>query len=198
MIPSFNHHFKHILFPKNDTHQCFSSFKKITVLSFLFFFAATSNGWGQIALRGTTTATKDSTNMTQFTINKPSGVLAGDVMIASFVQNETDNDNGGMVNVSLSGWTLIDGRTIYQEGTSNGNNLWRGTVLYRVADGTEGANFTFSTSTRADMIIGSIVAFSGVDVSGGVQADGTAGGPFDLDPGTLNVTNANTSTATAN
>jgi hypothetical protein len=65
-----------------------------------------------------------------------------------------------------------------------------------VADGTEGANFTFSTSIRADMIIGSIVAFSGVDVSGGVKADGTAGGPFDLDPGTLNVTNASTSTAT--
>ena len=46
------------------------------------------------------------------------------------------------------------------------------------------------------MSIGSIVAFFNVNATGGVQANGTAGGPFDVDPGTINLSNSNIVTAT--
>lgn len=83
---------------------------------------------------------------------------------------QDDNDNQTLSNATSSGWTVIDGRRIYE----NSGYEWWGTILYRVADGTEGTNFTF-TCTNADMSIGSIVAFTGVDGTGGVKADGTAG-----------------------
>ncbi|MEX1132104.1 MAG: hypothetical protein WEC15_02670, partial [Flavobacteriales bacterium] len=153
----------------------------------------------QIVQRGSATNnTSSSTNISSLSIDKPSGVVAGDVLIASILQNETDNDNGGLSNASASGWTVIDGRIIRSAGAGNGSNAWHGTVLYRVATGTEGGSFSFSLpNSRADMAIGAIVAFSGVDVTGGVQANGNAGGPFDLDPGTLNLTNANMARASS-
>jgi hypothetical protein len=103
--------------------------KQISWISaFLLMFSI--NVSAQIAQRGTaTTAGNSSTNGGFLTINKPSGVVAGDVMIVSIVQNETDNDNGGLNNAILTGWTLIDGRIIRSDGTSNGNNAWHGTVL---------------------------------------------------------------------
>lgn len=137
----------------------------------------------QILQRGSATnAVRRSTNMTTFTVGNPVGVAAGDLLIANFVQNETDNDNGGLSNVSLQGWTLFAGRQIHNNGTDNGDNQWFGTLLYRVADGTEGNSFTFNTSNRADMAFGTIVAFSGVDCVGGLRPNGTIGGPFDVVP----------------
>ncbi len=157
------------------------------------------NSWGQIAQRGSAISNSAATaNMSSIEINKPTGIVSGEIMIVSILQNETDNDNGGLSSANLTGWTLIDGRTIRSEGTGNGDNAWFGTVLYRVADGTEGTSFIFALpNSRADMALISIVAFSGVTATNGVKADGTAGGPFDVDPGTLNVTNASTSTASS-
>jgi hypothetical protein len=73
----------------------------------LFFVA---NTFGQIAQRGTATTASTNAATSAMTINKPTGVVAGDLMIVSIVQNETDNDNGGLSNVTSDGWTLIDGR----------------------------------------------------------------------------------------
>ena len=173
-----------------------------TILSkalLLLAFALSGNVvYSQIAQRGAATTASINGATAAMTINKPTGVVAGDVMIASVLQNETDNDNGGLSNVTSTGWTLVDGRTIYSVGTANGDNAWYGTVLYRVADGTEGSSFAFALpNSRADMAIGSIVAFSGATSTGGLKADGTAGGPFDIDPGTLNIANASTATATS-
>jgi len=152
----------------------------------------------QIAQRGAATTANIGSAAAAMTINKPTGVVAGDVLIASVLQNETDNDNGGLSNVTATGWTLVDGRLIQSDGTGNNQNAWHGTVLYRVADGTEGSSFAFALpNSRADMAIGSIVAFSGATSTGGLTADGTAGGPFDIDPGTLSLNNASTATATA-
>jgi hypothetical protein len=155
--------------------------------------------YGQIAQRGSAISNSAATtNMSTIQVNKPTGVVSGDIMIVSILQNETDNDNGGLNSANLTGWTLIDGRLIESQGTANGDNAWYGTVLYRVADGTEGASFTFTLpNSRADMALISIVAFSGATATNGVKADGTAGGPFDVDPGTLRVADANTSTANA-
>ena len=171
-------------------------FKSLTLLAVFFFVSV--NTFGQIAQRGTPTTANISSASSAIQISKPSNVAAGDLMIVSIVQNETDNDNGGLSNVTATGWTLIDGRIIFSEGNSNNSNAWHGTVLYRVADGTEGSSFAFALpNSRADMAVGSIVAFSGVDVLGGVNADGTSGGPFDVDPSTLNVATAAGTTATA-
>ena len=142
-----------------------------------FFLAGASQAFGQITQRGSATT---STGTNTITIDKPTGIVAGDVLIVNIVQNETNNNN--LNNSSLTGWTLIDGRLTYDEGNFNGANAWWGTVLYRVADGTEGASFTFNNDNDADMSIGSIVAFYNVASTGGVNADRLAGGPFDVDP----------------
>jgi len=166
-------------------------------LPFIFvlsLFLLSHNSFAQITQRGLVT-TANTTSSNTLTIAKPSGVVSGDILIVNIAQNETTNND--LSNASLSGWTPIDGRLIYDSGTGAGANQWWGTVLYKVADGTEGANFVFNLDADADMAIGSIAAFYNVDVTGGVKADGTAGGPFDVDPGTLNAPGNNNSTVTA-
>ncbi|MFT4858174.1 MAG: hypothetical protein ACI8SN_000088 [Algoriphagus sp.] len=157
----------------------------------VFFLGGIGEVVGQIAQRGTSTfgGTPNSTNNLTLTIPKPAGVQAGDVLIANIVQNETDNDNGGLSAANLSGWTLIDGRIFYSQGTGNSDNAWFGTILYRIANGTEGNDITFNLpDSRADGAVGSIMAFSGVDVTGGFNSIGTPNsGPFDAVPGILNV-----------
>lgn len=169
--------------------------KQAFLLLVLLFCVSIS--WGQIAQRGT--ATTNASNLSgsnrTLSIARPAGVVAGDVLIATIVQNETDNDNGGLSANTASGWTLVSSRLIREDGTGNGNNAWFGTILYRIADGTEGANFSFDMpNDRADMAIGSIVAFSGV-ATNALRPNGTAGGPFDVVPGTFNNQSSATPTA---
>ncbi len=129
---------------------------------------------GPIAQRGS--ATTATTTSSSLTINKPTGVVAGDVMIVNIAKVNND-----ITTPTLTGWTLVDGKSL----TGTGSTLRYGAVLYRVADGTEGASFVFALGTSVNSAVGNIVAFSGVDTTGGVKADGTAGGPFDVDPGTI-------------
>ena len=152
---------------------------------------------GQVAKRGSaTTASAATANNTTITINKPTGVVAGDVLLFSVVQNETDNDNGGLASPTLSGWTLVKDVSIRSEGTNNGDNAWFGSIYYRVSDGSEGASFSFAMNSRCDMAIGSMVAFTGVACNA-LKPDGSANGPFDIVPGTFNNANSATATATA-
>jgi hypothetical protein len=168
----------------------------VKTLIFLLGLGLGQDVSAQIAQRGAATTATIASAASAMTINKPTGVVAGDVMIATVLQNETDNDNGGLSNVTATGWTLVDGRSIFVQGTANNDNAWYGTVLYRVADGTEGASFAFALpNSRADMAIGSIVAFSGATATGGLKADGTAGGPFDSDPGIINIGTSATASA---
>ena len=176
---------------------------KTNAFTFLVFLGLICNSnllfsqvYSSISQRGlATTATSGSGKLT---IDKPTGVVAGDVLIVSIVQNDATNNNLD-VNASSTGWIIIDGRSIYDLNGSGGNpdKEWWGTLLYKVADGTEGNSFDFTLDSDAEMAIGSIIAFSGVDVTNGVKADGTAGGPFDVDPGTLNLTAVATATASA-
>ena len=161
----------------------FYSRVKGLALATLLMILATS-AFAQIALRGTAITNTSTTN--SLTLNKPVGVVAGDVMFVNIVQS----DNSALGNPSRSGWTLIDGKSL-------GSNWW-GAVLYRVADGTEGANFTFTLDFDASANIGGIVAFSGVDVSGGFNAAGVANsGPFDVALGSITAGNSQTATATS-
>ena len=147
----------------------------LILMMVLMFFSGIFNTSSQIIQRGVaTTATSTTTNVT---INKPTGLTEGDIMLANIVQS--DNDNAVLNNATLTGWTLVAG----EEFGNIGNDSWWGTILYKVATVTDVAavNFTFVGDADADDIEGGIIAFSGVAVTGGV-----AGGPFDVLPGTIN------------
>ena len=109
-------------------------------------------------------------------------------MLANIVQSD-DNDNQNLSDATLSGWTLVAGR----EFGNVGSDSWWGTVLYKVATAADVAatNFIFAGDNDADDIEGGIAAFSGVAITGGV-----AGGPFDVAPGTINITNSDDLSAT--
>ena len=119
-----------------------------------------------IAQRGN--ATTGTTVNTDLTIDKPTGVVAGDVMIVNIAKA------GNKVAAPASpGWTVVSGADL------GGAPPRHGAVLYRVADGTEGASFTFALGLGTTGAVGSIVAFSGVDTSGST--------PFDVAPGAISV-----------
>lgn len=158
---------------------CRIKFDLLALLLGVLIFGGAGEVRGQIAQRGS--AEWAATETSPLVINKPAGVVAGDILIVNIVQNETQYGAGGGsgINTSpnLAGWTLIDGREIYRTGNGNNANQWWGSVHYRVADGTEGADFSFTLNSRADMAIGTMVAFSGIDPND----------PFDVAPGNLTV-----------
>ncbi len=159
------------------------------VLTLLLCFTSmlfTTTSSAQIALRSGS-QTNTSTNAT-ITINKPTSLAVGDLMLANIVQS--DNDNATLANATISGWTLVAG----EEFGNVGNDSWWGTILYKVATAADVAatDFTFTGDTDADDMEGGIAAFSGVAVTGGVS-----GGPFDVAPGSINNINTDDFSATA-
>ncbi len=148
----------------------YKSILTVTVLLIVNVFLV-SNSFAQIALRGAATTGSNAGN--NLTINKPTGVVSGDVMIVNICKYPNNNTP------VLAGWTLIAGPA-----SLGGTNY--SYLLYRVADGTEGASFTFALGTTT-YGAGAIVAFSGVDITGGFLVGGGAGGPFDVAPGSISI-----------
>ena len=152
-----------------------------SLLVVLFMLFGFSDAFGQIAQRGTaTTATSNYSNT--ITINKPTGVVAGDVMIA----NITSIDNNDLLgnNADLAGWTSISASNI------EGNNKRRCSILYKIAGAIEPTNYTFNVSNGTfftDYTSGGIIAYSGVNNTT----------PFDVTPGTMSSGAGNPVTATA-
>jgi hypothetical protein len=109
-----------------------------------------------ITMRGTPT----TSGACSPTINKPTGVVTNDVLIASV---------GGAGNGTLSapaGWTLIDAGVA--AGSASKMSTW-----YRVVDGTDGASYSF-TATSFTSCAGSISAYSNVDVTNVIDNAGAA------------------------
>jgi hypothetical protein len=148
----------------------------------LLLGAATANA--VILQRGTATTGNNAGGAT-LTINKPTGVVAGDVMIATFASIYSSTPSAP----SLSGWTSISTATF------GGSAPKRGTVLYKVATGSEGASYAF-TVTSGSTNVGGIVAFSGVSASG-VGVNGTGTGPFDVAVPAIVASGSANNTATA-
>jgi hypothetical protein len=129
-------------------------FSKNIYFTFLLLFFSFF-GFSQIALRGTaTTATNGGTSLT---INKPTGLAVGDIMIANIAQSDNNNIS---TDASRSGWTQFNSRSLVTNNT-------RGTVLYRIATAADllGANYTFTLDAGTNSSAGAIIAFSGVDTS---------------------------------
>ena len=145
---------------------------KISILATLLFFLPVPALFAAIAQRGA--AITVTTTTTTLSINKPAGIVAGDIMIVNIAQ-EGNNTTAP----SSSGWTLINGQSLA------GGTLRYGAVLYRIADGTEGSSFAFTLGTGTIYAAGAIVAFSGVNTTT----------PFDVTPGTISVQPNQTSVA---
>ena len=137
-----------------------------------------------IVQRGVAT-TASITTAGSVTINKPSGVVAGDVMIATLTKLGSTT-----ALTAPSGWAVIS-QAILRTGTTT-----YGAVMVRVADGTDGANYTFPLGTTTTAV-GDIVAFANVNATGGVKQDGTAGGPFDVTPVAMTVNTSGSAAVTA-
>ena len=129
----------------------------LTLVLPLLVLMGTHNAQAAIAQRGT--ATTATTTTTTLTINKPTGVVAGDVLIASFSSSANNN-----AVASLSGWTSIAGANL-------GGGSAYGTVLWKVAGGSEPTSYAFSVGGVGT--VGAIVAFTGVDTSGATPFDAT-------------------------
>lgn len=138
----------------------------LTLVASIIFSSAT---FAAIGLRGTSSA--NSTNNT-LTIAKPAGVIAGDLLLVTIAQNGT----GGLSNPTSAGWTLIDGANLL------GGTNRRAAVLYKLAGAAEPANYTFTLDAQSDRTVGTIAAFSGVDLAN----------PFDVASGNLSVQNSTT------
>ena len=145
-----------------------------------------SAAFAQITQVGSSeTATTTSTSLT---INKPTGIAIGHVMIATITQ--ADNDNATLSNATSSGWTVIDGRKLGETGGGGGSNdEWWGTVLYKVATSADLAatSYTFTLDTDADDGVGGIVAFRNV----------LGSNIFDVAPGTISTALSDDLTATS-
>ncbi len=171
--------------------------KKFT---FLFFFALAVTVWfSNVALAQSITQRGNeptaSTSSTTLTINKPTGLAVGDVMLVNIVQGDNDGGQSISNNASRSGWTLVKGGSL----GSSGNNDWWGTVLYKVADAADAAatNFAFTLDpiVNGDGALGTMLAFYNVNTTGGVGPDGTGTGPFDVAAGSLGTATSATLTA---
>ncbi|MGH2665673.1 GEVED domain-containing protein [Flavobacterium sp.] len=141
------------------------SFSFFLILTLGTFLIGTTQVYSQIAQRGTST-TANSGN-TSLTINKPTGVVTGDIMIVNIAQVGSNN----LSNPTCTGWTLINGQDL-----AGGTDRW-GAVLYKIALAGEPANYTFTLDGDSTGNVGSIVAFSGVNTTT----------PFDVASGTISV-----------
>ena len=153
------------------------------VISLILNVFLADNSIAQIAIRGgtsnVTTAISGNSNLV---INRPAGIVAGDVM---FVNIDKYSFNTAPAS---SGWTVVAGPA-----NIGGTNY--GFILYKVADGSEGTSFTFTLGTST-YCSGSMIAFSGVDYNGGFLVGGGAGGPFDVAPGSISTTGGSASSVT--
>ena len=151
---------------------------KIVAIVFLManlIFANTT--YGQVSIRSTSSASINSGS--SLTIPKPAALQSGDLMIVNIAHDNTSN------NPVSTGWIPISGASI------GGGQI---SLLYKIAGSSEPPNYTFTSADNP--AVGTIVAFYGVNVTGGFLVGGSAGGPFDVAPGSWNT--ANSSTVTAN
>jgi hypothetical protein len=133
----------------------------------------TVSGTNAIALRGSpTTGTNIATTLT---INAPTGLAAGDVMIANICQSGSSSSTNVPV---LSGWTLVTNALLRGSSTTN----IYGSLLYRVATSSDSgsSSYAFTLTNGVSDAVGAIVAFSGVDNTT----------PFDVAPVAIKATNS--------
>lgn len=101
----------------------------------------------------------NGTGATSLSINKPTGVAQGDVMLATVTATGT-----GAI-TAPSGWTVVTN-------TTQGTTL-REATYYKVAGASEGASYSWSLGTSRSTS-GGIVDYSGINQTAPVDASATA------------------------
>ena len=143
------------------------------IVFIILLLSYTNTVFGQITQRGASTT--GHTKTTSLTINKPTGVVSGDVMLVNISQY----GGSGLTSPTSSGWTLAAGSSL--------TDSWKyGAVLYKVAGGSEPSSYTFTLNSSVTYAVGDIVAFSGVDAS-----------VFDVTPGSYSLHSSSTCSATS-
>ena len=158
-----------------------NKFRKVPVFLFFIFYLTLSlrPAIGQITPRSP--GRSAASGGPSLIIDRQPEVTTGDMLIAAISYSDDDPGNNLDIAATATGWTVIDDRVF----SVSGDNEWRAALLYRVADGSESSTFTFNLDPDTDGAIGIITTYFGVDVTGGVKADGSPGGPFDADPANL-------------
>ena len=119
----------------------------------IFISSVASQLNAQVNQRGT--ATTSTTGTSTLTINKPTGVVTGDVLIAVISLYNTTSTTI----TAPSDWTLIDKRIL------NAASRY-GAVFYKVATSSEGSSYSFTlSSSGTNYSAGSIIAFYNVNSS---------------------------------
>lgn len=114
-----------------------------------------------ISIRSTATSRTLSNATLTLNATKPSGVVAGDVLIAFVVVGDT----GGVepVFTAPAGWTLIQDQADHANGPANYIKL---AAYWRLAGGSEPSTYTFTTSTATQSRFAVVInAYIGVDTT---------------------------------
>ncbi|MCY0988760.1 cell wall anchor protein [Nannocystis sp. ILAH1] len=102
-------------------------------------------------------AVASGAGLSALTINKPAGVVQGDVLLARV----TNRNNATAVVTPPAGWTLLR-----SDQSASQLKAW---VFYKVAGAAEPANYAFSIDLASN-IAGSVVAFANVDTANPIDA----------------------------
>lgn len=141
-------------------NQIFRTFSRLqrscfSAVFLLLFLLSASSSWGQIAQRGAAT-TVISANTT-VTINKPVGIVTGDIMFANIIGYRNGTNT---IVTAPTGWNTIAGTQIERAFP---------TLFYKIATATDAnastTSYTFTTSSSSNPSIGAIIAFSGVNTT---------------------------------
>lgn len=139
-----------------------------------------------IAYVGKAGVWKDTTGPdTSYTINKPSGVVSGDLMIASLALS------GNVTVTAPSGWTLT--RTIHKTISPGDEHSGSTTlaILTRTAGGSEPSSWTGSHTATAKPKITQCVAYRNAEIVANQYIAENGQGGSDAYPDTPTVTNTN-------
>jgi RHS repeat-associated protein len=114
-----------------------------------------------IAWRAAASASSGANAGTSITVTKPSGTVAGDVMVAGIVAN----GGSGVTITAPAGWVL--------QRTENQLTSTATAVFTKVAGASEPASYAFTLSA-SKLVVGSISTYTGVDTANPVDGAGGA------------------------
>jgi hypothetical protein len=106
------------------------------------------------------------------TVNKPTGVQPGDLMIAAI---HIGWCNSGPAVTAPSGWILINYTSNTGTGCGSQNTSKQLHTFYKIVGNAEPSSYTFTGNASNQYYVGAIVAYSGVNTTTPINASSTFG-----------------------
>lgn len=165
--------------------SAFAASDNVSSGSFVANTSAPTTSAQSISYVGKATYWQSTSSNTSYTINKPSGVQSGDLMIAGVLFS------GNTATVATpSGWTLVR-KTV--KTTGNGDDHSGSTTLVifkRVAGSSESNSWTATHSTHAQPKISQVVAYRGCDSALIAETSNSASSSSSVSTGSVTNTNS--------